>query len=128
MVVQLHGTIAKDHCHGRCGHEEAVDLSDPPLLHDCPMCGASMRPAVVWFGEMLPPDAWARAEQACAECDALLVIGTSAEVYPAAGLIGLAKAAGATIIIVNTEPSQASSLADVEIIGPAGEIVPKLFS
>ncbi len=72
--------------------------------------------------------AWQHAEEACAGCDALLVIGTSAEVYPAAGLIGLAKSGGARIIIINTRSSGASHLADVELIGMAGEIVPKLFS
>lgn len=128
QVIQLHGTIARDHCHARCGFEEAVDLANPPTLRDCPNCGQPLRPGVVWFGESLPPEAWQRAEDACAECDALLVIGTSAEVYPAAGLIGLAKSGGARIIIVNTEPSEASHLADVELIGKAGEIVPVLFS
>jgi NAD-dependent deacetylase len=57
----------------------------------------------------------------------LLVVGTSAVVYPAAGLIGTAAAAGAKIIIVNTEPSNASDLADVEILGPAGEILPQIL-
>lgn len=128
QVIQLHGTIARDHCHARCGFEEAIDLANPPTLRDCPNCGQPLRPGVVWFGESLPPEAWQRAEDACAECDALLVIGTSAEVYPAAGLIGLAKSGGARIIIVNTQPSGASHLADVELIGKAGEIVPVLFS
>ncbi len=127
QVIQLHGSIARDHCHARCGFEEAIDLANPPTLRDCPNCGQPLRPGVVWFGESLPPEAWQRAEDACAECDALLVIGTSAEVYPAAGLIGLAKSGGARIIIVNTEPSGASHLADVELIGKAGEIVPELF-
>lgn len=128
QVIQLHGSIARDHCHARCGFEEAIDLANPPTLRSCPNCGQPLRPGVVWFGESLPPEAWQQAEDACAECDALLVIGTSAEVYPAAGLIGLAKAGGARIIIVNTEPSEASHLADVELIGKAGEIVPELFS
>lgn len=128
QVIQLHGTIARDHCHARCGFEEAIDLANPPALRSCPNCGQPLRPGVVWFGETLPPEVWQRAEDACCECDALLVIGTSAEVYPAAGLIGLAKSGGARIIIVNTEPSGASHLADVELIGKAGEIVPELFS
>ena len=54
-------------------------------------------------------------------------VGTSAAVYPAAGLIGLAKSAGARIVIVNTQPSEASALADFELLGKAGEIVPKLL-
>jgi NAD-dependent deacetylase len=126
-VLQLHGTIARDRCHEACGFEEAVNLAQPPALRDCPNCGNRLRPSVVWFGESLPPEVWMRAERACAECDALLVIGTSAEVYPAAGLIGLARASGAGIIIVNTQASAVSRLADVELIGPAGEIVPRLL-
>jgi NAD-dependent deacetylase len=86
-----------------------------------------MRPDVVWFGEALPADTWQAAESACGACDVMLVIGTSAVVYPAAGLIGLARAAGSRIIVVNTEPSEASPLAEVELLGKAGEIVPELI-
>ncbi|MCZ6837488.1 MAG: NAD-dependent protein deacylase [Planctomycetota bacterium] len=127
ILIQLHGTIASDHCHDLCGYEEAINLSDPPSLHACPRCGGSMRPSVVWFGESLLPEAWNKAEQACIECDVLLVIGTSAEVYPAAGLLDLSKSNGATIIIVNTESSGASHLADLELTGNAGEIIPHLL-
>ena len=127
QVIQLHGTIAADRCHASCGYEEAVDMTDPPNLRNCPQCGSQMRPAVVWFGEALPSSAWLDAEQACRDCDVLLVIGTSAVVYPAAGLIGLAKSAGAKIVIVNTQASDASSLADVELLGNASEVVPALL-
>ena len=98
-------------------------MENPPPLRNCPECGTQMRPAVVWFGEALPSSAWTDAEQACRDCDVLLVIGTSAVVYPAAGLIGLAKSAGAGIIIVNTHQSDASGLADVELLGKASEVV-----
>ncbi len=126
-VIQLHGTIAADRCHRRCGYREAIDLADPPPLRNCPACGGRLRPDVVWFGEMLPPEAWDQAERAVADCDVLLVVGTSAAVHPAAGLIGLAKTGGARIIIVNTRPSEASHLADVELLGRAGELVPQLL-
>ncbi len=128
-VIQLHGTIAKDRCHARIDYVEDVDLGNPPGLRESPVSpGSYMRPAVVWFGESLPGEAWARADEACRMCDVLLVVGTSAAVYPAAGLISLAKQAGASIIIVNTQASEASHLADVEVLGNAGDIVPKLFS
>ena len=126
-VIHLHGTLTIDRCHSGCGHQESVDLGTPPPLRACPACGGRMRPAVVWFGEPLPTDAWSDAERACDGCDALLVIGTAAAVYPAAGLIGHARAAGAAVIVVNTNPSEASALADVELIGPAGEIVPAVL-
>jgi NAD-dependent deacetylase len=127
-VIHLHGTIAADRCNRRCGHREAVDLADPPPLRPCPACGDRLRPDVVWFGEPLPAEAWTAAERACRGCDALLVIGTTAVVYPAAGLIGLAGSCGARIVIVNKKPSGASDLADVELLGPAGEIVPRLLA
>ncbi len=128
QVIQLHGTIAADRCHASCGYEEPIDMTDPPGLGRCPDCGDQLRPAVVWFGEALPSSAWTDAEQACRDCDVLLVVGTSAVVYPAAGLIGLAKSAGAGIIIVNTHQSDASSLADVELLGKASEVVPAILS
>lgn len=128
QVIQLHGSIAADRCHASCGYEEPVDLSDPPELRNCPECGSQMRPAVVWFGEALPSSAWTDAERACRDCDVLLVIGTSAVVYPAAGLIGLAKSAAAKIIIVNMRTSEASHLADYELLGNASEVIPALLS
>ena len=126
-VIHLHGSIAHDRCNGDCGFHEEIDMTDPPALRNCPQCGDQLRPAVVWFGESLPSDAWSEAERACGECEVLLVIGTSAAVYPAAGLIGLAKSAVAKIIIVNTQSSDASSLADVELLGKASEVVPDLL-
>lgn len=127
-IVQLHGTLTHDRCHAACGHRERIDLSAPPdAPRPCPACGAPMRPDVVWFGEALPADAWTRGQAACATCEVLIVVGTAAEVYPAAGLIDVAKSSGATVIIINTNPSAASALADVELIGKAGEILPKVL-
>ncbi|MCZ6734502.1 MAG: NAD-dependent deacylase [Planctomycetota bacterium] len=126
-IIQLHGSITADRCSGRCGYSEQIDLWNPPPLRICPKCPDRLRPDVVWFGEMLPVNAWHQAQKACSACDLLLVIGTSAVVYPAAGLIGLARSAGAGIIIVNAEPTEASDLADIELLGKAGEIVPKLL-
>lgn len=127
-IIHLHGTITRDRCHGDCGYSEAVDLTHPPGLRDCPRCGDSLRPAVVWFGESLPQDAWQAAEQVCATSGCLLVIGTSASVYPAAGLIQLSRRRGARIILVNTQSSDASHLADVELLGPSGAILPELLA
>jgi len=126
-IVQLHGRISTDRCHGACGYQEPVDMADPPALRTCPQCGEHLRPAVVWFGETLPGEAWAEAERRCSECDVLLVIGTSAVVFPAAGLIGLAGHSGAQIVLVNTQHSETSAMADVEVIGPAGDVLPALL-
>jgi NAD-dependent deacetylase len=127
-VVQLHGTLAADRCDARCGYTETIDLREPEPLRHCPMCGAYMRPDVVWFGEMLPAAEWERAERACLTCDLMLVVGTAAEVYPATGLIGLARSGGAKIIVINTNPSGASAVADIELIGPAGQLLPPLLA
>lgn len=127
-VIQLHGSIAVDRCHSDCGCQEEVSLADPPPRRTCSECGGAMRPGVVWFGEALPTEAWNAAERAVMNCEALLVVGTSAVVYPAAGLISMARSAGAKIIVVNTHPSGASALADVELLGPAAEVLPQLLS
>lgn len=127
-VVHLHGSIIRDRCHGSCGHDEAIDPADPPTLRECPKCGAAMRPGVVWFGEALDDTVWMRAQEAVVASDVLIAIGTSAVVQPAAGLIALAKSTGSHVIVVNMERTNASGLADVELIGPAGEIVPALLA
>ena len=126
-IYHLHGTITKDRCHASCGYEETVDLENPPSLRKCPKCNHLMRPSVVWFGESLPSVVWAKAEALCAQIDCLLVIGTSASVYPAAVLIQVAKHAGSKIIVINTQPSEASHIADIEFIGPSGDILPVLL-
>lgn len=127
-VIHLHGNITHDRCHQRCGFQQKIDLHNPPGLRHCPMCEAPLRPAVVWFGETLPQWAWQQAEQLCQKADCLLVIGTSASVYPAAGLIQLTKAMGGKVLVINTQSSGASELADMELIGPCGEWLPRLLS
>lgn len=127
-VLQLHGSIMLDRCHASCGYEEPIDPSNPPGLRTCPQCPSQLRPGVVWFNESLPTAVWNQAQHICQTCDLLLVIGTSAAVYPAAGLISLAKSSGAKVIIVNTRSSGASDLADIELIGAAGKLVPQLLA
>lgn len=126
-IFHLHGTIGKDHCHAQCGHEEVIDLQEPPALRRCPKCESYMRPSVVWFGEGLPEDVWNHSVAVCKRADCLIVIGTSATVYPAAGLIEVVHANRGSIIVVNTNPSESSRIATIELIGPAGEMVTKLL-
>lgn len=126
-VHHLHGTITRDHCQ-RCYHSEPVPLASPPAYRLCPACQiGEMRPSVVWFGEALPDNAWRASESLCQQIDTLLVVGTSATVYPAAGLIQIAKRAGADIIVINTRASDASHLADLELTGKSGDILPALL-
>jgi NAD-dependent deacetylase len=125
-VVKLHGDIWILRCTG-CGQEgrnEQVPLDHlPPLCR----CGGLLRPAIVWFGEMLPQDEWERAVEASRRADVFLVIGTSAVVYPAARLVRLAREAGAQVAIVNPDPTPADDLATWILRGPAGEILPRLL-
>ena len=83
----------------------------------CPECGGLLRVDVVWFGEMLPHPVLKAAEAAAEACDVFLVVGTSAVVYPAAGLIHRAQEAGAKVIECNLEATAASDLADVKLHG-----------
>jgi NAD-dependent deacetylase len=124
-VLELHGTIWRVRCVG-CGGEadtEAALAAEPPAR--C-ACGARQRPAVVWFGESLPAAALDRAARRASESDVLLSVGTSATVYPAAGLIEVAAGAGATVVEVNREPTPLSALAAFVLRGAAGEVLPAL--
>jgi NAD-dependent deacetylase len=87
----------------------------------CASCGGLARPGVVWFGEMIPPEA-ARAAQAAAACDVFLSIGTSSVVYPAAGLVAEAKRHGAFTVEINPETTGAR--VDVAIAAPAEAVLP----
>jgi NAD-dependent deacetylase len=123
-IVHLHGSLTRDACSGGCGHRETVDLADPPPLRPCPRCGHWMRPDVVWFGEELPHAAWRRAGRLTSAADVFIVVGTSATVYPAAGLIATARTTGATLIEVNIEPGAGQG---IRLTGPAGQIMPELL-
>jgi NAD-dependent deacetylase len=125
-VLEIHGTLR----HVRCtGCHAVTDRGTEPLddLPTCSGCGQLLRPNVVWFEEALPEDVWRRAEDAVGRCEGFLVVGTSAVVYPAAGLIDLARREGAAVIEVNVTPSQASSRVDVLLLGPAGSLLPELI-
>lgn len=125
-VVKLHGDIWLVRCVG-CGTEERNEHVPLPDLPPRCRCGALLRPGVVWFGEPLPGAAWQRAVEASRRAQVFLVIGTSAVVYPAAGLAEVARAAGAKLAIINAEPTPLDPLADWVLHGPAGELLPRLL-
>lgn len=128
-TIRLHGSIWEVRCGSRCAgspprwRDETTPLAAIPPV--CPSCGGLLRPGVVWFGEALDPDTLARAEAATA-CDVFLTIGTSAIVYPAAGLTGLARAAGAFTVEVNVEATPASGEVDAVLRGPAEVVLAEL--
>ncbi len=125
-ILHLHGTLLEDHCNANCGHTELIDLSCAPALRNCD-CGSYMRPSVVWFGESLPAQVLQTALQKTEAADLMLVVGTSAQVYPAAGLMDIAVEKGAEVIVVNKEPSGVNGAHVLELIGPAGELLPQLM-
>ena len=125
--VRLHGSLFHDHC-TRCTYgaeaRSAADATSIAALPHCPECGGLLRPDVVWFGEMLPSQAVEAAFTAAGAAEACLVIGTTGAVYPAAGVVHTARAAGAAVVVVDPGPTEYDDLADVRLVGPAGEIVP----
>lgn len=126
-IVELHGSIWTVRCLG-CGQEFDKFAVELPELPTCEDCGAMLRPAVVWFGETLPAAALASAERAIESCEAMLVIGTSSVVQPAASMAGWAKAGGALVVEINLESTALSSEADDCLCGRAGEIMPALLA
>jgi NAD-dependent deacetylase len=122
-IVRLHGSIWHVRCAAGCPdgspHEERrVPL---PTLPPVCRCGALLRPDIVWFGEALDPRDVARAERALA-CDLFIAAGTSAVVYPAAGLVHAARGQGAYTVEVNTDVTDASARVDLSVRG-AAEVV-----
>ncbi len=125
-VLALHGSIAEDKWLDRprsCCTAQPPQDGRPPR---CATCGNLRRPAVVWFGEMLPLDALAAAEEAAQSCDLMLVVGTSGVVHPAAGL-ALTAARHGRMVVLNPEPSELDDAAHVVLRGTAAGVLPELL-
>ena len=129
-VIEVHGTVHAYVCMscGRRGPMQAVldrvraGEEDP----DCKVCGGILKSATISFGQQLVPDVIARAMRAAAQTELLLAIGSTLQVYPVAGAVPDAKAAGARVVIVNAEPTQFDDLADVVIRRAIGEVLPAI--
>ncbi|WP_419763245.1 SIR2 family NAD-dependent protein deacylase [Dietzia kunjamensis] len=104
---------------------EPVDRLTPP---SCDRCGGRARPGVVWFGEMLPGRPWDAAVDAVTSATAVLVVGTSGLVHPAASLPGLAADARIPVVEVNPGPSGLGSEVSVHVRATAGQALPALLS
>ena len=126
-VLELHGSILAVRCLEGCAGPAPGWQSDPRVPPRCPRCGAPLRPDVVWFGELLPQRALQRAQQAAACCDLMVVVGTSALVYPASELPFTAARSGAQVICVNPEPTAIDEIAAVALHGKAGELLPRVL-
>lgn len=123
-IVEVHGNIFRFKCFDAEHEVESIPdgIEEPPRCS----CGSLIRPAVVWFGEMLPEEAIRRTYAAIDSCDTMLVVGTSGTVYPLAAFPSLAKRAGARVIEINPEETPITQEADLFLQGPAGEVLPKL--
>lgn len=120
-VIHMHGALGSALC-GACGHRwpapDEMHTADP-----CPACGApATRPDVVWFGEM--PYHMDEILDHLSACALFVAIGTSGEVYPAAGFVEMADRAGADTLELNLEPSSQISAFAQARFGPATEVVP----
>lgn len=125
-ILHMHGELLKIRCNvsGKVyNHHAQLETHDV-----CNCCGrqGNLRPHIVWFGEM--PFFMDSIEQLLADCDLFVAIGTSGNVYPAAGFQQLAQSYGAHTVELNLEPSRGASRFDEHHYGPASELVPNFFN
>ena len=132
-VLALHGNVFADAWLDGCALARRpadacpVSWAEPGHPPRCAQCGSLVRPAVVWFGEGLPVDTLAAAQAAAHACEVMLVVGTSGQVWPAAGLAGSARRAGAKVIVVNPEATALDDEADALLRGPSASVLPRLL-
>lgn len=123
-VIEVHGSIRTSSC-SACGAkvllEDLQQRFDDEGVATCPLCQSALRPDVVLFGEMLPPDEMLHATQLAAAADLLLCIGSSLEVHPVAGLPEVTMAAGGRIAIVTQGPTPYDEVAEIVCSGDVVE-------
>jgi NAD-dependent deacetylase len=131
-IVEIHGTMREVvclSCDERAPMERALARvrageADPA----CRSCGGILKSATISFGQSLVREDLERAQRAAERCDLLLAVGTTLSVYPIAGVVPVAKDAGARIVIVNAEPTAMDELGDVVLRGAIGQILPRLVA
>lgn len=126
-TIALHGLLTEDRwldAPRACCNAQPPQEGHPPT---CGTCGNLRRPGVVWFGENLPPEALAAAEAGVARCDLMLVVGTSGQVYPAAGLAFAAHQQGARVVVINPEATELDRIAEVCLREPSAICLPFLL-
>ena len=132
MVIEMHGNTREVSCL-ECGERAAIERAldrvrageeDPP----CRTCGGILKTATISFGQSLVAADIMRAEQVATECDLMLCVGSTLSVFPAAGVVPVAKHYGATIVIVNHEPTAFDDLADAVINADISEVLPHLVA
>lgn len=123
QLIHMHGELLKKICLN-CGETTPVkeDITTDSVCQQCNLA-AQLRPHIVWFGEM--PLQMPRIEKALHECDLFVSIGTSGNVYPAAGFVQLASNSGASTLELNLEASVTNTLFERSRLGPASRLVPE---
>jgi NAD-dependent deacetylase len=130
IVVEIHGTLHEVMCM-RCGDRGPMEPAlervrageeDPA----CRRCGGILKSATISFGQNLVHEDLVRAQEAATSCDLMLAIGSSLSVQPIAGVVPVAKRAGARVVILNAEPTAMDEIADLVIRGPIGELLPRI--
>ena len=130
-IFEVHGTMRKVVCMG-CGMTAPMQKAlervrageeDPP----CRDCGGILKSATISFGQALVPEVIDGAMRAAAQADVFLSIGTSLEVYPIAGVVPLARGAGAKIVILNAEPTPFDDIADAVFRDSISAVLPRLL-
>jgi NAD-dependent protein deacetylase/lipoamidase len=129
-VIELHGSshevVCLD-CEARLPRDQVDRMNREHCPPSCPACGGRfLKPTVVLFGEALPVGPLRDAQALAMAADVVLVVGSSLQVYPAAGIPRLAREHGADLCIVNAEPTPFDHLAAVVLHGKAGEILPEI--
>ncbi len=127
-LAEIHGNAFWIRCIGcvqRWPREKVSVEVLPPL---CPHCGSLLKSDTVSFGEPIPPDVLARCTEETARADCMLLVGTSATVYPAAGFPIEVHQRGGTLIEVNPYETELSSFCTVALRGPAAEVLPQLVA
>jgi len=129
-VIEFHGSNRDLVC-PQCGFRknDAVLAEFSALPPRCPQCGSILKPDVVFFGEAIPPAALDEASRLSREADLMLVIGTSANVYPAAEMPQLTRQAGGRVVEINLEKTPLTgSVAELTLFAPADEILPEIVA
>jgi NAD-dependent deacetylase len=129
-IVEIHGTMREVvclSCDERAPMERALARvrageADPA----CRSCGGILKSATISFGQGLVREDLMRAQRAAEACDLLLAVGTTLAVFPIAGVVPIAKEAGARLVILNAEPTAMDDLADVVLRGSIGRALPRL--
>jgi NAD-dependent deacetylase len=128
-VIELHGNTRKISCLD-CSKTFSIDEVYERLKTELPPrcdCEGALKPNVVFFGEQLPQHALLEAQRAAESCDTFLVVGSSLVVHPAAQLPAVAKHNGASLIIVNIDPTPFDGIADIVINEKASDVLPELL-